>query len=286
MRSAHRDRSLGLLAVAAVVLALIGVPALTPAPSPPSGVSLEPAGRTTPSNLSLERVLLSNLSAPSVGPGGSTTLSYRLYDPANFSALSHVVLSFAVYALNGYPGGAVGPVPVSAAPLLENGTASGLEVNVTLLSLAPGADHAGSLSVVTSGNTPAGTYAVRTRLAFVANSSAYLFESRGWFSESAWENATEGPGGIGTLNLSRLGVPGLSGVVPETAVYVAPSGWPVALGALVAVGVVLVGLGAWLYFRRGPGSRSGSGNDAPPGATNAPSAFGSSRSNPGDSRSS
>ena len=286
MPSAHRGRSVGLFAVAAVVLALTVVAPLAPPRSPLPRATLEPAARPAPSNLSLERLLLSNLSAPSVGPGGSTTLGYRLYDPVNFSALSHVVLSFEVYALNGYPGGAVGAVPVSAAPVLENGTASGLEVNVTLLSLPPGATHAGSVSVVTAGDTPAGTYAVRTRLSFVANSTAYLFESRGWFSESAWENATEGSGGTGTLNLSRLGVAGLSGVVPETAVYVAPSGWPVALGALVAVGVVLVGLGAWLYFRKGPGSRSGTGNDAPPGATNAPSAFGSSRSNPGDSRSS
>jgi len=233
--------------------------------------------------VALDRQLLSNLTAPSVGPGGSSSVSFRLLDPPTFFALSAVVLTFELYALNGYPGDAVGPLPVANAPALENGTASGPEVNVTVASLSPGADYNGSVAVVTSAATPAGTYAVRTQLSFVANHSTYLFRSRGWFSASDWANATTGAGGTATINASRLGV---SGVVPETAVYVAPSGWPVALGALVALGLILVGIGAWLFYRRGPGSSAGASNDPAPGATNAPSALGSSRTRPGDSRSS
>jgi len=52
------------------------------------------------------------------------------------------------------------------------------------------------------------------------------------------------------------------------------------------LGLIVIGVGAWVYFRKGPGSRSGTANDAPPGATNAPSALGKSRKSPGDSRSS
>ena len=233
--------------------------------------------------LALDRELLSNLSAPSVGPGVSSAVRFSLYDPAFFGQLTRVVLDLDVYALNGYPGNDVGSLPVADAPVLENGSASGLSVNVSLPSLDPGESSPGSVAVVTSAATPSGTYAVRTALSFVENHTGYLFESRGWFNESAWENATEGAGGSATVNASRLGV---SGILPETAIYVAPSGWPLALGALLAAGLILVGLGAWLYFRKGPGSRAGAANDPAPGATNAPSAFGRSRKSPGDSRNS
>jgi hypothetical protein len=272
VRSPHRPATVGAVAAAALLLALGLV----------GGAPAARASSYPPAPLALDRELLSNLSAPSVGPGGTSSLGYRLYDPTTFYPLSHVVLTLDVYALNGYPGDAVGAVPVANAPVLANSTVSGLEVNVTLGGLATGAWSNGSVRVVTSGATPAGTYAVRTELAFVANSTDYRFASRGWFTESQWQNATEGPNGSATINVSRLGV---SGILPETAVYVAPSGWPVAIGALVAVGLVLVGLGAWLYFRRGARSRSGTGNDDPPDPTNAPSALGRSRSSPGDSRS-
>ncbi len=266
-----------LLRRAPLALAVAVVLAFAASPASARGASYPVAP------IGLDRALLSNLSAPSIVPGGSTSISFRVSDPVGFGGLTGGVLTLEVYALNGYPGGSVGPVPVADAPVLENRTVSAESVNVTIPSLSPGASYSGSVTVVSSAATPAGTYAVRTALAFTENATAYRFESRGWFSLAAWENATEGPNGSATINASRLGV---SGVVPETAVYVAPSGWPVAIGALLAAGFVLVGLGAWLYFRRGPGSRSGTASSEAPGATNAPSAFGSSRNSPGDSRSS
>ncbi len=271
-----RARGSGLARAVAVVLLLAVVGVLGPVPAARAA-----SYPTAP--LAFDRLLLSNLSSPSIGPGASGSIAYRLSDPASFAALGEVVLGFEVYALNGYPGDAVGPVPVANAPVLENATASGLEVNVTVGTLAPGSSVVGSVGVATSSATPAGTYAVRTSLAFVANHTAYLFLSRGWFSATAWQNATGSANGSLTVNASRLGV---SGIVPETAVYVAPSSWPIAIGALVAVGLVLVGVGAWSYFRKGPGSSSGTAAAPAPGSTNAPSAFGSSRSSPGDSRSS
>ncbi len=249
-------------------------------------LAVAPTGRaagppTAP--LALDRDLLSNLSAPSVAPGGTSVVSFRLADPSWFGELKNVTVELELYALNGYPGDDVESLPVSGAPVLDAGGLSGRGVNLTLATVPPGSSTDGSASFATSASTPTGTYAIRTKVTFTENGSAYRFESRGWFSESAWENATTGTGGAATVNASRLGV---SGIVPETAVYVAPSDWPWAIGALLAVGFVLVGLGAWLYFRRGPGSRSGAAKPAPAGATNAPSAFGSRRSSPGDSRSS
>jgi hypothetical protein len=273
VREPHRfpvARTLG--ATALLVLALI---VLSPGAARAAPVA--------PGPLSLSRQLLSNLSAPSVGPGSSTTVTFRLLDPPSFYPLQHGVVTFALYALNGYPGSSPGALPPSDAPVLENSTASAFEVNVTVGALGLGASFNGSLRVLTSSATPTGTYAIRTAVSFTADGSDYRFESRGWFNESTWENATVDANGTATVNASRLGV---SGIVPETAVYVAPSDWPVALAVLTGVGLAVVGLGAWLYFRRGPRSRSGTGNAEPPGATKAPSAFGSSRSSPGDSRSS
>jgi len=263
-------RTLGASLGIAVVLLLVVAPTGRAA-SPPVGP------------LGLDRALLSNLSAPSVAPGATSTLGFRLADPSWFGNLTAVTLTFQLYALNGYPGDAVGPLPVANAPLLATPTSTGRSVNLTLATLERGTAFAGTVSILTSSSTPAGTYAVRTALSFHENASVYRYESRGWFSASAWANATKGPGGTATVNASLLNV---SGILPETAVYVAPSTWPLAIGALVAAGLIVVALGAWLYFRNGPGSRSGAAKagDEPP--RNAPKAFGTSRSNPGDSRSS
>lgn len=243
-----------------------------------------PSARASPpasAPLALDRDLLSNLTAPSVNPGASSSVSYSVADPAWFGSLSSVVLVFQVYAWNHYPGGSPGGVPSGAAPLLLANGRSALVANITIGSVASGTATHGSVGFVTSAGTPTGTYAIRAKLTFTENASGYVFESRGWFSESAWQNATTAPNGSGMVNASRLGV---SGILPETAVYVAPSDWAWAIGALVAGGLVLVGAGAWLYFRRGSKSSSGAANGEAPGAMNAPSAFGNSRSNPGDSR--
>jgi hypothetical protein len=127
-------------------------------------------------------------------------------------------------------------------------------VNLTLGALSPGGSETGSVGVATSDNTPSGDFAVRTALSFRANGTQYLLESRGWFSTSEWAAATELPGGGTTLNLTVLGV---SGVTAETAILVSSSSWDWALGIILGAALVLVGVGAFVYFRRGPKSSSG-----------------------------
>lgn len=308
MRKPHPAPFGRALAVGWAVLVVLALLAPARADGARSAFPASPLDRPLTSNLTLERELLSNLSAPSIGPGGTSSLSYRLTDPASFSTLENVVLTFQLYAFSGAPGGDPGslltggeglalesvaasgdcPVPAPSlpaadAPVLATATTSGLSVNVSLGDLPTDAAVTGSVRVLTSSATPTGTYAIRTALVFSAGSVPYRFESRGWFCASAWANATEGPNGSATINASRLGV---SGIVPETAVYVAASDWPVALAVLAGAGFALAGVGAWLYLRSGPGSRSGVGKDDAPGATNAPSALGKRRSRPGDSRSS
>lgn len=235
-------------AVAAVLLVLVLATA-------PSAAARPAAYPRLP--IPLDRQFVGNLSAPSVAPGGSTRIAYRVADPSAIGApLLHVVLTFQVYAFNGYPGDASALLPVANAPVLSNGTGSGENVSVALGTVPSGRSETGGIGLATSSDTPAGTFAVRTALSFELNGSAYRLESRGWFSASAWASATEEPNGSATLNLSRLGV---SGVIPETAVLVASSDWAWALGALLVGAFALLAAGAWVYSRRGPGSTSGAG---------------------------
>jgi len=216
-----------------------------------------PAGATGYPPLPLEfgRQLIGNLSAPSLAPGASGDVGFSVTDPLS-SSIDSVTITLQVYAFNGFPGNATSSVPVSGAPILATATASGPAVNVSLGSLPHGQVYRGSVNVLTSSSTPAGTFAVRTALTFTlaSNGTAYRLESRGWFTDALWAAATELPNGSATLNLSELGV---SGVTPETAVLVTTSDWDWVLGGVLVAAVVLAGAAAWVYFRRGPGSTSG-----------------------------
>jgi hypothetical protein len=223
-----------------------------------------------------DRGFLGNLSAPSLAPGGSGAVSFSVGDPLSV-ALTSAVLTLQVYAFNGFPGNATATVSVAGAPVLSNATSSGGSVSVSLGSLSGTNSYRGSVGVATSASTPSGAFAIRSALVFVANGTDYRLESRGWFSSTVWAAATELPNGSATLNLTVLGV---SGVLPETAVEIQESAYPWILGGVLVAAAVLVGVGAWVYFRRGPESSSGmrSAEDD----HQAPSAFGKSRTKDGD----
>jgi len=251
----RRARRVRPLRPAVAILAVALLVALVPSASARPVGDPEALG-TVP--LALDRQFLGNLSVPSIAPGGSTSIHFSLADPPKLAGpLLHVVLTFQVYAFNGYPGDATADLPVANAPVLSNATASGALVTVRTASLAAGTPLLGSVGVATSSATPAGTFAIRTSVAFEVGGTDYLLESRGWFSAATWASATELPNGTATLNLTRLGV---SGVTPETSVLVEASDWGWALGALLAGAFVLLGAGAWFYYaRRPPASSSGVG---------------------------
>lgn len=235
-----------------LVLLTVSVVLLSSAPVPSArGASIPSAYAPLP--IEYGRQLLGNVSGPTLVPGASGTVSFTVADPLS-SPIASTVVELAVYAFNAFPGNATSTVPLSAPPVLSNGSASGEDVDVALGTVGPGAVTYGSVGVATSASTPSGTFAVRTAVSFVAGGVSYRLESRGWFTAAAWASATELPNGSVTLNLTRLGV---SGVTPETSVYIGSTGFDWAIGALAAGGVVLVGAGAWVYFRRAPGSSSG-----------------------------
>lgn len=234
------------VSTALVLVALLATFAL-PAPAE--------AGPYPPLPVELGRQLVGNLSGPSLAPGTSGSVGFTVVDPLA-GAIEGVVLTLQVYAFNGFPGNATSFVPLASAPILTTPVTSGPSANVSVGSLASGGVYRGSVGVTTSSSTPEGTYAVRTALSFtlVANSTVYRLESRGWFNDSTWRLATELPNGSVTLNLSLLGV---SGVTPETAILVSSSDWDWVLGGVLVAAIVLAGAAAWVYFRRGPGSTAG-----------------------------
>ncbi|MCI4365322.1 MAG: hypothetical protein L3K10_04585 [Thermoplasmata archaeon] len=226
--------------------------------------------------LALDRWFVSNLTGADLAPGGSGTIAYSIGDPMTGTPLISVVLTLDVYAFNEFPGNATSTVGASAAPILLNSTASGLEVNESVGVVAPGQAIGGSVGVRTSSTTPSGAFAVRTAIRFTAGGATYLLESRGWFTSAQWKAATEGANGSVVLNVTALGV---SGVVPETSILVTSSALDYALWAVLAGGVLLIAVAAWLYFRP-PKSRSGVRNA--PDETQAPSALGRRRTKDGD----
>jgi len=208
-----------------------------------------------PLPIGLDRGLLGNLTGPTLTPGASGEVAFTVSDPFS-SAIAAVLVTLDVYAFNGFPGNDTSAAPIAGAPTLTTPTSSGPYANVSAGTIAPHGGFDGSVGVVTSASTPSGAFAVRLALSFTSttNGTVYRLESRGWFSAATWAAATELPNGSATLNLSVLGV---SGVVPETTVYIATSAWDWVLATVLVAGLVLVGAGAWVYFRRGPGSTSG-----------------------------
>ncbi len=242
--------SRGAILVRCLLLPLLGALLLL---VPPAYAAPTPAGTYPQLPIGLDREFLGNLSAPTLAPGGSGSISFTVADPLP-GALSAVVLTLGLYAFNGFPGNMTGGLPVAGPPVLTTSTTSGTSANVSIGTLGPKEVIAGSVGIATSDTTPSGTFAVRTALAFSENGTDYLLESRGWFAPSLWANSTELSNGSVTVNLTRLGV---SGVLPETAVLVSSSDLEWALAAIAAAGIVLVAAGAWVYFRRESKSSGG-----------------------------
>ncbi|MFZ0892272.1 MAG: hypothetical protein WB778_07290 [Thermoplasmata archaeon] len=215
------------------------------------------------------------INAPTLPPGTSGTISFVMENALTATVTSGIV-NVSLYAFNAYPGNATARLPGDGeTPTFSNGASS-----LSLVLPTPWAAAARlpeTLTVQVPSAAPQGDFAFRISLFLVGNGTAYLLESRGFFSNAAWANATTAPGGGATLNLSALGV---SGVLPESAVLVRTNPFVVPLYVIFAIALVLAGLGGYYAFRKGPGSRSGARNS--PDERSAPSALGKSRTNDGD----
>ncbi len=231
---------LGRFALPAAVLVAVGL--LTAGAAVPGAR----AAGAPPLPIALDRLFVENLTGAEIAPGASGTISLNVHDPLP-DPMSGTVLTVGVYAFNAFPGNATSEVDVASAPVLSNATASGLEVNDSLGTLVAGEVKPLSIPVQSGDSTPSGTFAVRTALEFEENGTSYHLASRGWFTAAQWSAATSGPNGTVDVNLTLLGV---SGILPETSVLVSSNDFSYVLWGLLGGGVLVVALGAWLYFRR------------------------------------
>lgn len=220
--------------------------------------------------------VLSGLAVPVANPGSSVTMSATLTDPLN-ATITSLNLTFELYAFNAYPGNSTAPLPSPDAPVFSTPSGQRIAISFEVASLSPGATNLVRAALSVGAAVAPGDYAIRTHLTFTQNLTSYFLESRGYFSYDQWTNATAGPNGTSTLNLTRLGV---SGVIPETALSVQSNPYPIVLGVLLGGAVVLAAVGGYYAVARRSKSRSGARERPPP--TNAPSAFGKSRKSDGD----
>lgn len=243
-----RASALWVLPVAAVVVfASLGAISATAAASP-----------NPPLPVALGSRFVGNLSAPGLYAGASGTIALTLSNPLTVP-MTGVVLSLNLYAFNAFPGNATSSLSGSTPPVLTPPSgASGLWANFTFPTLPSGSRDALSVSVATASATSAGDYSVRTSLLFeVPNATVYRLASRGWFTQALWEEATEEPNGSAVLDAHSLAVLNISGVLPETSIQVTSSTLDIILYVLLGAVFVLVGVGAYLYFRRSAHSKSG-----------------------------
>jgi hypothetical protein len=217
--------------------------------------------------------ILGALEGPTLTPGAPGAITFQVRNPLP-GAIVAAQVSLEIYAYTPTDGGAVQPPPTGSTPTLGM---AGLGYNASKPLLPSNGTWDGSVPVTAQATSATGDYAVRFAVTFSVNTTPYLLESRGFFSASAWANATEYPNGTPTINASRLGV---SGVIPETSILVRSPSPPVAIYALLGVGLVLAALGAYWWSRSETKSRSGIRRSSPP--QSAPTAFGNSRSKDGD----
>lgn len=235
----------------------------------------------------LDGGFLRNLTAPTfAGGSGSGSLTFEVGNPLG-AALENVGVQFWVYGYVPRLGATAGAVPggsvAVASGSYSGGSASwGSSAAFRFAppdTVGPGASIAGSLPVEAMSGAPVGTYLIATSLTFELNGSPETFDSRGHFSNAEWENATlpNGSNGLPGLNLSRLGVAGVS---PETSVSVLSNAPDLAIYGLGAAGIALIAVGAYGFWRRR--ERSSSGATDGPAPHSAPSALGKKRTNEGE----
>ncbi len=217
--------------------------------------------------------ILSNLDGPTLTPGTSGAITFRVTNPLAYELVAANV-TLQVYAFNPTDGGGAQALPAGSSPVLGTG---GQNYTVAPPLLPSTVSWNWSVPVSIPSSAPTGDYAVRFQVTFSMENVSYRLASRGFFSTAQWTSATSYPNGTPTINASQLGV---SGVVPETSILVHGAATPWVLYTILGVGLALAAVGAYWWTRSETKSKSGMRRSSPP--QSAPTAFGSNRSSDGD----
>ncbi|MEK6986651.1 MAG: hypothetical protein AABX97_00980 [Candidatus Thermoplasmatota archaeon] len=216
--------------------------------------------------------LISVVSTPQLEPGQSGVFVFRL-NSTYTSAITNVRLNASIYEYATIDG----QIPVDRTwpysyPRIRENTSGGHDWSWTWLSIAPGTLLNLSFTVETAADSaqmPHGSvfsqssYFVRFWLEFDGNVSGtmtrFRMASKGYFSEAAWDRATNAtytnpciaPWCRGNLNLTVLGV---DGILPDSAFGVKEPipRWP--FYALIVLAVFFLVLAFLFWVEENPGS--------------------------------
>lgn len=257
-----------LLLAALLVGGLLSLPSATATAATPPPL---------PSPLASE---LFNLSTPGTTPGTSVNIGLEVRNVLSAPLVgASLQLGFYRYSSNGSAealtpsdGWAPSFAGPNSFPDQIHGTLSGLSANLSLPALPVLGELSFEMPVSVPSSASPGLYLLRDRIILNTSAASYLLASRGYFPDPLWDKATLNPNGTPTLNLTMLGV---SGVSPESGLYVGTA-WaiPILTGILVLSLVIAAGVGVYVYRerRRTRQSRAGARGDEP--ANQAPSALG------------
>lgn len=209
-----------------------------------SAASMPPA--PAPSNAS-EGTLA--LTSPAVAPGGSGTLTLNLSNPFS-KEISTLTWSLDLYfwtAMDNSSAGAIGPSDGWAPHLAVGGNSPSARISASAASLSPGTTRSVDVEVSVPSGCPAGSYFLRSAMnVTLSNGTMYVFQSRGFFSNSLWQEATVASGNRSTLNLTMLNV---SGISPETSIIVSSGGVALWIWGILGMALILGGIGGYLWMR-------------------------------------
>ncbi len=197
--------------------------------------------------------LFQNFSGPTIYPGNSGNLQFRLYNPYN-RTMENIILSSEIYAYATLETYSEVDEKFSNPPEIQQG--NGLRYAEIIPELHPGSSISFTLTMKTSESTPEGVYYVRFSLEFDYSNSTnntprhFIMKSMSFFSKEEWEyatripNATDMPYYRHGLNVTYLGV---DAIIPYTSFSVRRGIplWPLFLFIGLAGGSAIL---AYMYY--------------------------------------
>ncbi len=184
-----------------------------------------------------------NFTTPVIKPGETGTFNFTIQN-RYVNPMKNVVLNIGIYEWATEQSHS--PISrVHHAPVIEESEKT--DYTLHLGTIYPDVNVSVYFHIKTYGDTPDGVYFVRFSIFFDYNSSHYMMWSRGYFSNSVWDNATKNH----TLNLTYLshaiGKP-VDGIVPDSSFSVRSSlMW--AFYVLVALTAVVGFLAFYSYLK-------------------------------------
>lgn len=255
-----------IVALLSCLLLLFATPAgATPSPLPPN-----------------EGERLLSLSAPSISPGTSGSLTVLVSNPFNVT-LSALSLSIQLYRWDevGGSGGNLSATDGWAPSLSIGGGAPGLGILWSTSGLLADQSKVLQVNVNVLSGTPPATYFIKDAMNVTTSSgSHYTLLSRGYFTDALWARATlPAKDGAPTLNLTLLNV---SGVLPESSIVVESTAQVPWIWAILGIALGLGAFGGYLWARKPKGQRSSEGANPSLSRSRAERAFGKRRKRDGD----